>query len=297
MNQNIDISSFGGDVSLSIKREDLLHPIISGNKYRKLKYTIAHVLQMSQKCILTFGGAYSNHIAAVASAGKLNNLKTIGVIRGEELQGMYTQNPTLRYAKQQGMQLVFVSRAQYALKDTPAFLKTLHDSYGDFYTIPEGGTNDLAVKGCAEILTPKDANYDYICLCTGTGGTLAGVVSSLKEHQKAIGFSALKGTFQDQVVLKYTSNKNYSITDAYCFGGYAKVNTSLIEFINTFKQTYSIGLDPVYTGKLLYGVFDLIKKDYFNKNSRILALHTGGMQGISGMNLKLKKKNLPLINV
>ena len=169
MNQNIDVSSLGCDVSLAIKREDLLHPIISGNKFRKLKYTIAHVLERSQKCMLTFGGAYSNHIAAVAAAGKLNNLKTIGIIRGEELADVYKQNPTLRFAHQQGMQLVFVSRAQYALKETSAFLKTLHDSYGDFYTVPEGGTNDLAIKGCAEILTPKDAQYDYICLCTGTG--------------------------------------------------------------------------------------------------------------------------------
>jgi 1-aminocyclopropane-1-carboxylate deaminase len=297
MNQNIDVSSLGCDVSLAIKREDLLHPIISGNKYRKLKYTIAHVLEISQKCMLTFGGAYSNHIAAVAAAGKLNNIKTIGIIRGEELAGLYMQNPTLRFAQEQGMLLVFVSRAQYALKETPAFLKTLHDNYGDFYTVPEGGTNDLAIKGCAEILTPKDDQYDYICLCTGTGGTLAGVVSSLKEHQKAIGFSALKGTFQDQVVSKYTSNTNYSITDAYCFGGYAKVDITLIDFINTFKQIHGIGLDPVYTGKLLYGVFDLIKKDYFSKNSRILALHTGGMQGVAGMNLKLEKMNLPQINV
>ena len=297
MNQNIDVSSLGCDVRLALKREDLLHPVISGNKLRKLKYTIAHVLQRSQKCMLTFGGAYSNHIAALAAAGKLNKLKTIGIIRGEELAGIYMENPTLRFAKQQGMHLVFVSRAQYALKETPAFLKSLHEKYGDFYMVPEGGTNELAVRGCTEILTPQDTQYEYICLCTGTGGTLAGVVSSLKEHQKAIGFSALKGTFQDQVVSKYTSNTNYSITDAYCFGGYGKVDPVLIEFINTFKKTYGIGLDPVYTGKLLYGIFDLIKKGYFNKNSRILALHTGGMQGVAGMNLKLKKKNLPLINV
>lgn len=184
MNQNIDVSSLGCDVSLAIKREDLLHPIISGNKFRKLKYTIAHVLEKSQKCMLTFGGAYSNHIAAVAAAGKLNNLKTIGIIRGEELADIYKQNPTLRFAHQQGMQLVFVSRAQYALKETPAFLKTLHDSYGDFYTVPEGGTNDLAIKGCAEILTPKDAQYDYICLCTGTGGHIGGRCVFIKGASK-----------------------------------------------------------------------------------------------------------------
>jgi 1-aminocyclopropane-1-carboxylate deaminase len=297
MNQKIDVSSFSSDVALDIKREDLLHPIISGNKYRKLKYTIAHVLDTSQKCMLTFGGAFSNHIAAVAAAGKLHGFQTIGIIRGEELRQGYKKNPTLCYAEEQGMQLVFVSREQYALKETPAFLTWLHDTYGDFYAVPEGGTNDLAIKGCTEILTPQDAQYDYLCVCTGTGGTLAGIVSSLKEHQIAIGFSALKGTFQNEVVSKYTTQTNYTITDAYCFGGYAKVNTELIQFINTFKKEQGIGLDPVYTGKLLYGVFDLIKKDYFKKNSRILAVHTGGMQGVVGMNLKLEKKKLPQINI
>ncbi len=297
MNQKIDVSFLSGDVVLDLKREDLLHPIISGNKFRKLKYTLAEVVGRSQKCMLTFGGAFSNHIAAVAAAGKLHKIHTIGIIRGEELTHVYKNNPTLRYAGEQGMELVFVSREQYALKDTPAFLTWLDDTYGDFYAIPEGGTNDLAIKGCTEILTPEDAQYDYICVCTGTGGTLAGIVCSLKEHQHAIGFSALKGTFQDEVVSKYTPKTNYTITDDYCFGGYAKVNTELIHFINTFKKEHGVGLDPVYTGKLLYGVFDLIKKDYFKKNSRILAVHTGGMQGVAGMNLSLKKKNLPQINI
>lgn len=297
MNQIIETSSLPYPYRLDIKREDLLHPIISGNKYRKLKYIIADINSMSQKRMLTFGGAYSNHIAAVAAAGKLYGIQTIGIIRGEELVKVYQNNPTLKYAEAQGMQLVFVSREQYTLKDTSEFMVWLHSTYGDFYAVPEGGTSDLAIKGCTEILTLEDAIYDYVCVSTGTGGTLAGIVSSLKPHQEAIGFSALKGTFQDEVVAKYTSNTNYIITDDYCFGGYAKIDSDLIRFINTFKKDQGIGLDPIYTGKLLYGVFDLMKKGYFKKNSRILAVHTGGMQGIAGMNQKLKKKNLPQINI
>ena len=297
MNQRIKIPSFVLSYALNLKREDLLHPVISGNKFRKLKYTMEYLNSISQKCMLTFGGAFSNHIAAVAAAGKIHGINTIGVIRGEELANKYTNNPTLSYAKAQGMQLIFVTRKQYAQKDTPEFVTWLRKEYGDFYVVPEGGTNDFAIRGCSEILTAQDASYDYICVSVGTGGTLAGIVSTLKPHQKAIGFSALKGTFQEDIVKKYNSNTNFEILDEYCFGGYAKIDSDLVRFINTFKETQDIGLDPVYTGKMMYGIFDLMKKGYFKKNSRILAIHTGGMQGIAGMNQKLIKKNLPQINI
>lgn len=295
MNQIVDISSLSDSCSLSVKREDLLHPIISGNKFRKLKYTINHVQRVSKTCILTFGGAYSNHIAAVAAAGKLYGIKTIGVIRGEELIHVYKKNPTLVYAASQGMELKFISRKHYAQKETPDFVRSLHDEFGDFYMVPEGGTNNFAIKGCSEILSPEDASFDYVCVSTGTGGTLAGIVASLQPHQKAIGFSALQGTFQKEVVSKYSKQTNFEIVDDYCFGGYAKIDVDLIRFINEFKKNHHIGLDPIYTGKMFFGIFDLLKKGYFKKNSRILAIHTGGMQGVSGMNQKLKKKNLPQI--
>lgn len=275
-----------------LRREDLIHPQISGNKYRKLKYQLEAIVKSPTRKIVTFGGAYSNHIAAVALAGKLNNLVTIGIIRGEELEKKVATNPTLNYAQQCGMQLRFVSREAYKQKDQPVFIENLQAQLGDFHLIPEGGTNTLAVKGCAEILQPEDSQYNYIAVSVGTGGTLAGIAASLQEQQFALGFSALKGTFQKEVVAKHTKTKNYDIIDTYNFNGYAKIDGQLIRFINDFKASYGVLLDPVYTGKMMYGIFDLIEKEYFVENSRILAIHTGGLQGIAGMNQLLKKKNL-----
>ena len=161
--------------------------------------------------------------------------------------------------------------------------------------MPEGGTNDFAVKGCAEILTNKDSSFDYVCSSVGTGGTLAGLIKASNSLQTIIGFSALKGTFQNSDINKFTRKKNYRILDDYCFGGYAKINIELIEFINDFKNKTAVSLDPIYTGKMIFGIFDLINKGYFKENSTILAVHTGGLQGINGMNALLKKKNLPTI--
>ena len=290
--QSIETSN---NLNITLKREDLLYPGISGNKFRKLKYQIEEIEKSGNHTVLTFGGAYSNHIAAVAAAGKIHNLKTIGIIRGEELESRASENPTLSFAKEQGMQLEFVTREAYRQKESDSFIKQLKATYGDFYLIPEGGTNALAIKGCAEILNDEDTAFDYICVPVGTGGTLAGIVSSLLPHQKAIGFSALKGTFQKEIVSEYTTNKNYEILDTYNFGGYAKIDTHLVRFINEFKTAHKIQLDPVYTGKMMYGILDLIEKQYFKENSRILAIHTGGVQGIAGMNQTLKRKKLPLI--
>lgn len=283
------------DVTLYIKREDLLHPHISGNKYRKLKYNLQQARLENKTTLLTFGGAYSNHIAATAAAGKEFGFNTIGVIRGEELSAENPSSPTLHFAKSNGMQLHFISRENYRLKDTAEFLLKLEQQFGDFYLIPEGGTNSLAVKGCEEILTDEDACFDFICAAVGTGGTISGLVNTSKVHQKVIGFSALKGDFLSEEVKKWTGKNNWHITDGYCFGGYAKINRDLIEFINQFKQETGIQLDPVYNGKMMYGIFKMIAEEKFPKKSRILAVHTGGLQGIAGMNENLKKRNLPLI--
>jgi 1-aminocyclopropane-1-carboxylate deaminase len=291
----IDITAVSKQHILRIKREDLLHPFVSGNKFRKLKYQLEKIKEGANETALTFGGAFSNHIAAVAAAGKLNSFKTIGVIRGEELENQ-PLNATLGFAKSQGMKLHFVKREVYRSKTDTDYLAQLKEKFGPFYVIPEGGTNELAVKGCEEIITNDHAEYDYICVAVGTGGTLAGIVKSLQPHQSAIGFSVLKGTFQAEVVQKFTSNQNYKIIDSYNFGGYAKIDSDLIRFINEFKENQNIQLDPVYTGKMFYGIFDLLKQGMFKKNSRIFAIHTGGLQGISGMNEKLKKKKLPLID-
>ena len=295
-NQIIPLETFSiSNFNLVIKREDQLHPDISGNKLRKLKYNILEAKRLNKTTLLTFGGAYSNHIAAVAALGKEYGFKTIGIIRGEELVNKVSINATLSFAKSCGMFFYFISRAEYRKKNELFFLENLKSIYGDFYLLPEGGTNDFAVKGCAEILTNKDTSFDYVCSSVGTGGTLAGLIKASNSLQTIIGFSALKGTFQNSDINKFTRKKNYRILDDYCFGGYAKINIELIEFINDFKNKTTVSLDPIYTGKMIFGIFDLINKGYFKENSTILAVHTGGLQGINGMNALLKKKNLPTI--
>ncbi|WP_447634951.1 1-aminocyclopropane-1-carboxylate deaminase/D-cysteine desulfhydrase [Flavobacterium microcysteis] len=284
-------------VDVFIKREDLIHPFVSGNKYRKLKYNLLKAKEEGHSVLLTFGGAFSNHIAAVAFAGKENNFKTIGVIRGDELREKIDENPTLKFAQENGMQFEFISRAQYSDKQNPEFEKELKNKFGDFYLIPEGGTNELAVKGCEEILVPDDVQFDYICCAVGTGGTILGISNAALPHQKVLGFPALKGDFLKKEIRKFASNENWELIADYHFGGYGKVDLELIEFINNFYQDNNVPLDPVYTGKLVFGVLDLIEKNYFPVHSKILIIHTGGLQGIQGMNTVLENKQLPKIKI
>ncbi|MBO0330403.1 1-aminocyclopropane-1-carboxylate deaminase/D-cysteine desulfhydrase [[Muricauda] lutisoli] len=284
-------------VRLYLKREDTIHPFISGNKYRKLKYNLLEAKKQGKDTLLTFGGAFSNHIAAAAFAGHEGGIKTIGVIRGEELADKWQDNPTLKLAHEDGMRFHFVSRSDYRLKNEPSFIQKLKEAFGDVYVLPEGGTNALAVKGCSEILTEEDATFDYICSAVGTGGTVAGLINAAQSHQTVLGFPALKGNFLIEEIRTFTQNKGWKLVTDYHFGGYAKVDQQLIAFINLFKSETGIALDPIYTGKMLFGIFDLIKQDFFEPGTQILAIHTGGLQGIKGMNLLLEKKNLPLLNV
>ncbi len=295
VNQKLTLPNTYG-VSVCVKREDRIHPFISGNKYRKLKYNLQEAQQFGLDTLLTFGGAYSNHIAAVASAGKEYGVKTVGVIRGEELYSKIKDNPTLSFAKEQGMQFKFVSRSDYRDKESITFIDNLKQEFGEFYLVPEGGTNTLAVKGCEEILTEADNVFDYICCAVGTGGTISGLINASGEHQKILGFPALKGDFLSDNISKFVAKKNWELITNFHFGGYAKINKELVDFINDFKSLQNIPLDPVYTGKLMFGVYKLIEKGYFKKNANVLVIHTGGLQGISGMNKILKQKKLPLIN-
>ncbi|PZW41495.1 1-aminocyclopropane-1-carboxylate deaminase [Mesonia algae] len=287
-------------IDLYLKREDLLHPLVSGNKFRKLKYNLQQAKEQNKKTILTFGGAFSNHILATSAAAKLNNLNSIGIIRGEELGGenlekTLSQNETLRNAKAMGMQLHFIDRESYRDKENTLFIERLKNKFGDFYLVPEGGTNNFAIKGCEEILTKEDDNFDVICCPVGTGGTIAGIINSSSNHQKILGFSTLKGDFLKEEVASHVKKNNWEIIIDYHFGGYAKVDKGLIDFMNKFKSEYNVLLDPIYTGKMMYGILDMIEKGEFSKNTRILAIHTGGLQGISGINKKLVRKNLPQI--
>ena len=280
-------------IQLFMRREDLLYPFISGNKFRKLKYNLLQAKKENKTTLLTFGGAFSNHIAAVAFAGKDTGFKTIGIIRGEELENKIADNPTLKFAKECGMEFEFVSRNSY--RDKQEISSYLVDKYSDCYVIPEGGTNNLAIQGCEEILADSDSNYDYVCCAVGTGGTISGIINSSFTNQKIIGFPALKGDFLQKDICKFARKENWELVLDYHFGGYAKVNAELIAFMNAFYKENSIPLDPIYTGKMVFGVMDLIQRNYFPENARILIIHTGGLQGIAGMNVTLKNKKQPLI--
>jgi 1-aminocyclopropane-1-carboxylate deaminase len=250
----------------------------------------------NQSTLLTFGGAYSNHIAAVGYAGKENGFQTIGIIRGDELGDKIESNPTLKFAQECGMQFEFVSRETYRLKTEATFLEQLQQQYGAFYLIPEGGTNAFAIQGCEEILTPEDASFDFVACAIGTGGTISGLINSILPHQKVLGFPALKGDFLQDEIRKFVHHENWELITDYHFGGYGKVSPDLIDWINRFYAQTQIPLDPVYTGKMVFGILDLIAKNYFPENANILLIHTGGLQGIQGMNLKLKNKGLPILN-
>ncbi len=268
-------------ISLCLKRDDLIHQEISGNKWRKLKFNIGAAKEQDLKTVLTFGGAYSNHIAATAAAGNQLGIKTIGIIRGKE--GF--KNETLKLARSNGMHLKFVSRQDYKLKTERSFIENLKKEFGSFYLIPEGGANELGVKGCEEILDEQSRDFDYVICSAGTGTTASGICRSLK-IQKMLVFPALKGaSFILDEMRQYCNSENIGKLDLqldYHFGGYGKVKPELIEFYKQFKTEYNVELDLVYTSKMMYGLFDLISKDYFKSSSKILAIHTGGVQGNKG---------------
>ena len=299
-NQGVVLPELSGiDCQITIKREDQIHPLVSGNKFRKLKYNIQEAVKQKHTKLLTFGGAFSNHILATAAAGNLKHLQTVGVIRGDELgkdvAKTLANNSTLRKASEYGMKFEFISREYYQDKTKPQFIETLQEKHGDFYSIPEGGTNELAVKGCEEILEKEDYQFDYICSCVGTGGTISGIINSAQKHQKILGFPALKGGFLKNEIQRYSKFKdNWELISDYHFGGYGKYTDELIHFINRFKKITQIPLDPIYTGKMMYGVVNMIKNKLIPAGSKILIVHTGGLQGIDGFNELLMKKKSDL---
>lgn len=274
-------------VQLIIKREDLFFPEIPGNKWRKLKYNLAFAQKNGFRQIVSFGGAFSNHLSALAKAGQIHSIKTTGIVRGEEPK---TLNTTLLNAKANGMQLQFVDRAQYKKYTQEQDWGELQALYPEAYFIPEGGTNMLALKGCAEIISNEKNPFDYLSCPVGTGGTIGGILCALNGQKKVLAFPALKGDFIRKDIDLLTNAyaqivfDNYIVMDSYHFGGYAKHKPELLAFISNFHKAHGIPLDPIYTGKMMYGLFDLIKKGYFPVGSKIMAIHTGGLQGIAGFN-------------
>ncbi len=302
---NSEIARHAG-VDLYVLRLDLMHPWVNGNKWFKLKYNLLEAKEKNFTTLLTFGGAYSNHIYATAAAGNLFGFRTIGVIRGEERLPL---NPTLSFAVQQGMQLVYLNREMYRQRNTPALQEYLQQCFGEVFIIPEGGSNLNGVRGCTEIISDAmpTAGYAYafnhICVACGTATTLAGITLSLDEGQKAIAFPVLKnGAFLTQEIeslltnylasglpTPYTSPATWELMCDYHFGGYAKVNKELLVFSQQFTQQYGVPLDYVYTAKMFYGVMDLLQEGFFCKGDSLLLLHTGGLQGNVGMEERLQK--------
>ena len=270
-----------------IKREDFTDEFISGNKFYKLKYNLIEAEKLGYKTLLTFGGAYSNHIHATAAAGKKYGFNTIGIIRGEEHLPL---NPTLSSAQETGMTIEYIDRKSYRNKYDDILIQTLKEKFGDFYLIPEGGSNHLAIKGCAEIISSIKIDFNFICSACGTGGTLAGLILGLDSKSFALGFSVLKGgsfLYQNvRILLSYYQKEklnNFQINLDYPFGGYAKTNMELNSFCTRFTEQQNIQIEPIYTGKMFYGIYDLIRNNFFPPQSTIVAIHTGGLQGLQGL--------------
>lgn len=270
-------------IELWIKRDDLLHPIISGNKWRKLKYSLDHALSLGSDTLISMGGTYSNHLHALAYAGKILGLKTKAFIRGEQPT---TLTSTLIDIQNWGMELSFVSRSDYKLlrqykncHDLPALKRSQ-------YWVPEGGAQILALKGVAELINEIDITYDILCVPCGTGATLAGIINAAPDKASILGFAALKNAaFLESDVaslLPKISSENWKVNLDYHFGGFAKKSTELLDFISNFEDKTGIPLESVYTGKMLFGIYDLITKHTFKPGQRIIAIHTGGLQGKRG---------------
>lgn len=271
-------------VTLYVKRDDLTHPLVMGNKWRKLKYNLEEARNQRKKQLVTLGGAYSNHIAATAAAAKIFGFGSVGIIRGDELNE--NSNPTLKMASKNGMKLVFVSRSTYKrFRNAP---EQISEIYRDSYFLPEGGTNQLAMKGCEEILDEIHIKFDYLACSIGTGGTFCGLANSIPSEVKLLGFSALKGSFMQSEIQKLMGEHtflsgNYEVNTSFHFGGYGKTTPELIDFIAWFKKTFCIQLDPIYTGKTFFGVWNMLKNGKFEKSSVLVLLHTGGLQGNLGL--------------
>jgi 1-aminocyclopropane-1-carboxylate deaminase len=267
-------------VQVLVKREDLNHPYVSGNKWWKLKYNLLEAQRLGKNTLLTFGGAYSNHLYAIAAAASELGMESIGIIRGEETLPL---NPTLAFAKSRGMHLHYVSRAAYRKKQETEFIDQLQARFGDFYLIPEGGTNELAIQGVAEFARMLNQEYlfDYLCCAVGTGGTLAGLIRGLPARKKIHGVAVLKGAdFLRSEIEKWVgqSHTNWQLHTGYHFGGYAKITPALKELIKKMKEENNLPLEHVYSAKALAGITQLVENGCFARGSRLLFIHTGGMR-------------------
>lgn len=282
-------------VGFYIQRDDLLHKDVSGNKWRKLEYCLKNYDRHLHEGIISFGGAFSNHLVATSAACKLLKIPFIAYIRGDKPKEL---NHSIKFLEDQGAILHWVSRSDFRDLRTNNWPNPNPKDYRNFLIIPEGGQSELAVESCMHISQFWDIEYDFACCSIGTGTTFSGLVNGLvSKKTKCLGFVMLKdkGYLSDEIS-KMTKHSNYDLNRDYHFNGFGKVNDDLIEFLNVFYQNTKIPLDPIYTGKLVYGLFDLIEKNYFPEGSRIIAIHTGGLQGIHGFNALRRKKGKSILN-
>ncbi len=280
-------------INLFVLRLDAIDFYAGGNKFFKLKYNLEEAKNQGYKKLLTFGGAWSNHLTAVAATGQLAGLELIFVVRGEEPK---EYSETLRYCIEKGARLHFVSRDEYRRKTKKEFIEELKNKFGDFYLLPEGGSNLLAIKGCKEILNYINIDFDFVCCPVGSGGTFAGIVLGLKEKQQALGFVALKGgEYLEETItnlvecplppggdVRLFGGQRGSLNHDYHFGGFAKTTPELLHFKKDFEKHFGFELDYIYTSKMFYGIFDKMKKNCFPEGSTMVAIHTGGLQGNKG---------------
>lgn len=283
------------DVRIFIKREDLIHPKISGNKFWKLFFNVNQYLKCNPEnpLLITFGGAFSNHIASIAAFGKEFGISTIGIIRGNELENNWQENPTLFKASKNGMGFHFVSREDYQNKKE--LTKEFSNRYPEALIIPEGGSNESAMEGVQYMLGNDTKDFDYLCTAVGTGGTIAGISRFAEAQQKVLGIKVVRDDSLEKTILEWSGKDNFELKDAE-ESRYGKISDENVRFINWFYKEYQIPLEPIYTGKLMQTIFELAKKEFFAKGSKVLAFHTGGLQGIKGANLLLKSKGRDLID-
>lgn len=278
--QNIPSSWYHHKVErVDILRLDVLHHHVSGNKWYKLKWNIEHALANDKDTVLTFGGAYSNHLAATAAMMNIAGLRSVGMVKGLYARDKLT--PTLNFCLEQGMELKFLSNEEYSKKDDRQWLAVLQEQHPACYIVPEGGGNHLGLKGAEEIASLIPSGYTHIAVSVGTGTTLAGISNGLGHSANMLGFAPMKGGRYMEAIIKehVTGTQHIEIVDEYHFGGFGKTTDILINFMNDFYALTTIPLDIVYTGKMMYGIMDRIQSGYFDAGSRILCIHTGGLQG------------------
>lgn len=271
-------------VKLAIKRDDLLHPVISGNKWRKLKYNLIHMQSKGCDSFVTFGGAFSNHLYASAMACKTFNLKGHAIVRGPILD---EQNPTIRMARACGMTLHVVDRKTYRLRNDGDYLQTLQSEFPKSFIIPEGGTNQAALSGVIELAQSLPPS-NYVVCATGSGGTIAGLAKGSPTNTNVIGIAVLKQADYlnneiSQLLTNSHSGASWQLLTNHHYGGYGKFTDDVWTFCQLMRQTYQLPLEPIYTGKMLFAIWQLIRQDYFPRGSTIMAIHTGGLQGLDGL--------------